>query len=152
MTSSFPPIGWEIPSSSFHYLLILIMYLVYVNNYYTNQIRSLTFKCKFLSYDYAYSGYSSSYDDGFRIDISLDCGLNWDSIFGAKGSDLQTTGYYGSSWLPSGSWKKDSINLSNLGLNGDTIIIRFVAINDYGNNFFLDNVNISGKNILDKKL
>ena len=172
-SSSFPPIGWEIPNSSFGWQKLFVdtgascipSQVVYVNNYYTNQRGSeaylITNKVKlgngvnaqqFLSYDYAYSGYSSSYNDGFRIDISLDCGLNWDSIFGAKGSDLQTTGYYGSSWLPTcGSWKKDSINLSNLGLNGDTIIIRFVAINDYGNNFYLDNVNISGKNILDSK-
>ena len=47
-----------------------------------------------------------------------------------------------------GSWKTDSINLTNWGLNGDTIKVRFVAINDYGNRFFMDNVKIDGQNIL----
>ena len=42
-----------------------------------------------LTYDYAYSGYAGS-DDGFRIDISTDCGDTWDSIYGASGTSLQT--------------------------------------------------------------
>jgi len=57
--------------------------------------------------------------------------------------------YEGSAWSPTcGSWASDSINLSNWGLNGDTIMVRFVAINDYGNHFYMDNVNINGQNIL----
>ena len=52
-------------------------------------------------------------------------------------------------WYPScGSWNTDSINLSSWGFNGDTILIRFVAINDYGNRFFMDNVKVNGQNIL----
>ena len=47
-----------------------------------------------------------------------------------------------------GSWASDSINLSTWGLNGDTIMVRFVAINDYGNHFYMDNININGQNIL----
>jgi hypothetical protein len=102
-----------------------------------------------LTYDYAYSGYASGYDDGLRIDISTDCGSTWDSIYGAIGPDLQTVPYEGSAWWPTcGSWASDSINLSTWGLNGDTIMVRFVAINDYGNHFYMDNVNINGQNIL----
>ena len=67
----------------------------------------------------------------------------------AIGPDLQTTAYVGSAWYPTcGSWATESINLSNWGLNGDTIMVRFVAINDYGNRFFMDNVNINGQNII----
>ena len=102
-----------------------------------------------LTYDYAYSGYASGYDDGLRIDISTDCGSTWDSIYGAIGPDLQTVPYEGSAWSPTcGSWASDSINLSTWGLNGDTIMVRFVAINDYGNHFYMDNININGQNIL----
>ena len=102
-----------------------------------------------LTYDYAYSGYAPGYDDGIRIEISTDCGTTWDSIYGASGPDLQTVPYDGNVWEPTcGSWVTDSINLSNWGLNGDTIMIRFVAINDYGNHFYMDNVTINGQNII----
>ena len=54
----------------------------------------------------------------------------------------------GSAWYPTcGSWKKDTLNLTNFGLNGETIMIRFTAINDYGNRFFMDNVKVNGTNI-----
>ena len=102
-----------------------------------------------LFYDYAYSGYSSGYDDGFRIDISTNCGNTWDSIYGAFGPNLQTVPYFGNAWSPTcGSWIRDSIDLTSFGLNGDTIMVRFAAVNDYGNNFYLDNININGGNIL----
>ena len=101
-----------------------------------------------LTYDYAYCGFSG-YADGFRIEISTDCGTTWDSIYGASGADLQTTGYVNSPWYPTcGSWKTDSLDLTSFGYNGDTIMIGFVAINDYGNRFFMDNVNINVELIL----
>ena len=110
-----------------------------------------------LNFNYAYSGYTNGYDDGFRIDISTNCGNSWDSIYGAIGTDLQTTAYVNSSWFPDcGDWGSDSINLSNWSLNGDTIMLRFVGINDFGNNFYLDNIELNGLNILgvndDKKI
>ena len=62
---------------------------------------------------------------------------------------MQTVPYEGSAWSPTcDSWASDSINLSTWGLNGDTIMVRFVAINDYGNHFYMDNININGQNIL----
>ena len=172
-SSIFPPISWKLSSNSFSWQKIVVdtgincspSTVAYVNHYWINQrgkeaylisnkiaLGSGLAAQNFLTYDYAYSGYANGYNDGFRIDISIDCGATWDSIYSAYGSDLQTTSYVGSPWYPTcGSWKTDSINLSNFGYNGDTIMIRFVAINDYGNRFFLDNVNIAGQNILNNK-
>ena len=104
-----------------------------------------------LTYDYAYCGFSG-YADGLRIEISTDCGATWDSIYGASGVALQTTGYVNSPWYPTcGSWKTDSLDLTSFGYNGDTIMVGFVAINDYGNRFFMDNVNINGKMVFQEQ-
>ena len=169
-TGNFPPISWETPTATFSWQSIVVdtgincqpNTVAYVNHYYieengkeayliSNKVKlgAGTGAQNWLTYDYAYSGYAAGYDDGLRIDISTDCGSTWDSIYGAIGPDLQTTAYVGSPWYPTcGSWATDSINLSNWGLNGDTIMVRFVAINDYGNRFFMDNVNINGQNII----
>ena len=168
--SNFPPTAWELESPTFSWLSTVVDFgidclpttIAYVNHfdiqYPGEEAYLITNKMclgngvnaqNWLTYDYAYSGYASGYDDGLRIDISTDCGSTWDSIYGAIGPDLQTVPYEGSAWSPScGSWASDSINLSTWGLNGDTIMVRFVAINDYGNHFYLDNVNINGQNIL----
>jgi len=167
--SNFPPTAWELESPSFSWLSTVVDFGIdclptttaYVNHYWfqsDDEAYLISNKVSlgngvsaqnWLTYDYAYSGYASGYDDGLRIDISTDCGSTWDSIYGAIGPDLQTVPYEAFAWSPTcGSWASDSINLSNWGLNGDTIMVRFVAINDYGNHFYLDNVNINGQNII----
>ena len=169
-TGNFPPVSWETPAAAFSWQSIVVdtgincqpNTVAYVNHYWIQQngeeaslisnkvkLVSGTNAQNWLTYDYAYSGYAAGYNDGLRIEISTDCGTTWDSIYGAIGPDLQTTAYVGSAWYPTcGSWATDSINLSNWGLNGDTIMVRFVAINDYGNRFFMDNININGQNII----
>ena len=169
-TNTFPPEAWQTPVSSFSWGTMIVdtgincypNKVTYVDHYNISQrgdeaylisnkvkLGSGITAVNYLIYDYAYSGFSGAHKDGFRIDISKDCGASWDSIYGAYGSNLQTTGYVTSIWYPTcGSWKTDSINLTNLGYNNDTIMVRFVAINDYGNLFYMDNVNIKGENIL----
>ncbi len=168
-SGNFPPIAWETPPAIFSWQSIDIdtgmncqpNTVAYVNHYWINErgeeASLISKKIKlgggnsaqnWLTYDYAYCGFSG-YADGFRIEISTDCGATWDSIYGASGTALQTTSYVNSPWYPTcGSWKTDSLDLTSFGYNGDTIMVGFVAINDYGNRFFMDNVNINGQNIL----
>jgi len=169
-TGNFPPTSWETPPATFSWQSIVVdtgincqpNTVAYVDHYYIQQngkeaslvsnkmkLGGGTTAQNWLTFDYAYAGYAAGYDDGLRIEFSTDCGTTWDSIYGAIGPYLQTTAYVGSPWYPTcGSWETDSINLSNWGLNGDTIMVKFVAINDYGNRFFMDNININGQNII----
>ena len=167
----FPPESWNLNSLNYNWMTTTVDFGIdcqptttaFVNHYWVQFPSEETYLISnkialgngslaqnWLTFDYAYSGYASGYDDGFRIDISANCGTSWDSIYGAFGSDLQTVAYESGSWSPTcGSWKSDSINLSDFGLNGDTLMFRFTAINDYGNNFYLDNINVNGQNILE---
>ena len=104
-----------------------------------------------LSFDYAYSLWtdpnsSQIWSDTLIILVSSDCGLTWQNIWEEAGLDLVTTNpvYNEFEWFPSNNsdWNSASINLNSY-LNQDGIIIKFRNINQYENNLFLDNINIS---------
>ena len=169
-SGTFTPESWLQPESVFNWESIVVdtgancypNTVAYVNHYSLQypgkEAQLITNKIKLgggvsaknlLTYDYAYAGYSNAYNDGFRIEISNDCGVTWDSLYGAYGQNLQTTSYSSSSWFPTcNSWQNDTLNLSSYGYNGDTVMLKFVAINNFGNNFFLDNIKINGSNIV----
>ena len=97
-----------------------------------------------LTYDYAYAKYPG-YSDGLRIDISTDCWDSYDVLFLGIGDDLETVDDQGAFWVPvnCSDWSVgNSIDLNSY--SGQEVMIRFTAINGYGNSFFLDNVNILG--------
>jgi PKD repeat protein/photosystem II stability/assembly factor-like uncharacterized protein len=103
-----------------------------------------------LTYDYAYAQYGSGYEDGFRIEISNDCGTSWTMIYEEFGDSLQTVPPQGNWWEPAcGDWQSMAFDLS--AWSNDTIMVRFVAINDFGNNFFLDNINIDDVTEIEEK-
>ena len=99
-----------------------------------------------LEFDYAYTKWGGTYEDGFRIDISADCWESYDTLFYAFGDDLITIPSTNDEWYPSdcADWSaNNSIDLSSY--LGQNVAIRFVAINGWGNNFFMDNINVMGQ-------
>jgi len=106
-----------------------------------------------LTFDYAYAKWGGSYEDGFRIDISTDCWVTYDTLFLAYGDSLETVDDMNSFWVPQdcADWSLgNSIDIS--AYIGNNIMIRFVGINGWGNNFFMDNVNILGGNTGNQEL
>ena len=104
-----------------------------------------------LEFDYAYSlwtdpNLSENWSDTLIILVSSDCGLTWEKIWEKAGNDLVTTNpiFNGFEWFPSSNndWDSENINLNNY-LNMDGIMIKFRNVNQYENNLFLDNINIS---------
>lgn len=97
-----------------------------------------------LTFDVAYARYASNYSDTLQVLISTDCGTSWTSHFYKGGSDLATSPDLGSYFVPqSNEWRSESIDLSGfIGIND--LWISFRGITGWGNNIYVDNVNLQG--------
>jgi hypothetical protein len=96
-----------------------------------------------LSFDVSYNPYGVSYSDSLAVEISTDCGLTYQSIYMKGGLDLSIdNSYLTSVWIPDNTadWRKERIDLS--AYLGGNVLVRFVGINGYGNNLYLDNINV----------
>ncbi len=94
----------------------------------------------FLRFDWSYAQFNDNFADGLEVILSTDCGEHFEEvIFEKDGDELATAPDQISAWFPQESyhWKTAKINLSNY--IGNSIAIRFVNVNGFGNNLFLDN-------------
>ncbi|NNC94140.1 MAG: T9SS type A sorting domain-containing protein [Chitinophagales bacterium] len=97
-----------------------------------------------LTFDVAYAQYDNTYSDGMRVEIAPNCNSFSDVVFNKSGSILATVPDQTTAFSPSSSndWRNETINLDSYA--GSIITIRFVNVNGYGNNLYLDNINING--------
>ena len=95
-----------------------------------------------ISFDVAYARYSNSYSDGLKVEISNDCGATWTEIYNKTGGTLATAPNTTSPFVPTASqWRSENIDLTPYA-NQAALQIRFVGVCGYGNNLYLDNINI----------
>jgi hypothetical protein len=103
----------------------------------------MTFKRAYKSYvDQTAPG---AFADGLSIFISTDCGATYGSaLYFKKGAQLASNGSSTNSFTPSvaADWKMDSVDLSTF--SGQNIIVKFEVSNKYGNNLYIDDINING--------
>lgn len=102
-----------------------------------------------LTFDVAYCGYTTSTpeNDKLQVEISSNCGVTWTSVYNKAGNSLKTKAPQSATFAPSSAseWRNESVSLNSyVGQSG--VLVRFVATSDYGNNLYLDNVNITGLN------
>ncbi len=98
-----------------------------------------------LNFDLAKAQWSSTYNDGLRVEISTDCGVNFTTIYDKDGLDLSTiANYEGSRWVPASGadWRTETIDLSAYANTNS--VIRFVNVAGYSNSTFIDNINVAG--------
>ncbi|PWL32892.1 MAG: hypothetical protein DCO96_00645 [Fluviicola sp. XM-24bin1] len=95
-----------------------------------------------LAFDHTYKQYQSE-NDQLTIYVSTDCGSTWSQVFQASGSNLATlpasTTQYNAP--VAGDWQANTVDLSAYDGMSD-VVIRFEFQSAYGNNLFLDNINV----------
>ena len=97
-----------------------------------------------LTFDLAYATYATEADK-LEVFVSDDCGDNWTNVYNKSGTNLNTAPATTSPFVPSAAqWRNESVNL--FGYSNPSVLIKFVATSAYGNNLYIDNVNLSQLN------
>jgi len=102
-----------------------------------------------MTFDVAYAAYSATYMDGLQVLISTDCGTTWTSLYNKTGTtvatgNLPTAAATTASFVPTtAQWRTETINL-NTYVGNTGAILAFRNLADYGNNLYIDNINITG--------
>ncbi len=99
----------------------------------------------------AYRGYPGNPSDIFQVAVSTDCGGSFTTVYNAR-NDTAFVAPAGSSptqatsYTPSNinQWVRKSLDISQF-IQAGNVQIRFRAINNDGNNMFLDDINIDKK-------
>ncbi|MGK7392656.1 MAG: choice-of-anchor J domain-containing protein [Candidatus Cyclobacteriaceae bacterium M2_1C_046] len=107
----------------------------------------------FLSFYVAYARYEFETKEGLIIKVSEDCGNNYnDTVFEKYGRDLQTVSPTIEEFVPAGpaEWRQEIVDLSKYA--GKDIRLSFIAVNEWGNNLYLDNISVMGSDITDLAL
>lgn len=94
-----------------------------------------------LKFNYAHRRYQSS-NDKLEVKVSTDCGTTWNTVWEKHGADLATvTSGSGEFNASASQYQTAWFNLTEYA-NQSNVIVKFVFTSDYGNNVFVDNIEI----------
>src|SRR5690606_29325681 len=72
----------------------------------------------------------------------------WTNVWSKSGSNLASADPIGVNFIPNSQefwqWKTEIFSLA--GFNKNSVLVKFVATSDNGNNLYLDNINLQQKN------
>ncbi len=98
-----------------------------------------------ITFDLAHKNYPDvSYNDTLQVLVSNDCGATFKIYFNKAGAALATAGSSDQAYVnpASADWKTQKITLTGSVLSAGNIIVEFKNTSDWGNNIFIDNINI----------
>lgn len=96
-----------------------------------------------LTFDRACQGYNAfATNDRLQVLVSADCAETFDVVWDEAGVDLYNAGVSDELFVPGANdWVTDMIDLS--AYIGQEVNVQFKAITDWGNNCWLDNINLT---------
>lgn len=99
-----------------------------------------------LSFRLSYQALTQHFYDGLDIWVSTDGGATWLPAYRKAAPDLSTvTGTTTHSFVPSGTaqWRLETVNLQPFLVKGQKMLILFRNIAGYGNNLYIDDINVT---------
>lgn len=106
-----------------------------------------------MTFDVAYAGYTASSPELDRLEVlySTDCGNTWTSVYNKAGNTLKTANTTQSSFTPTATqWRTETISMNAVAGVAE-VLVKFKATSDYGNNLYIDNLNLTGTPLSVKK-
>ncbi len=95
----------------------------------------------YMTFDVAYA-YYPGYHDSLTVDVSTDCGKTFTAIYEKDSAALATAPDTTNAFIPNATqWRKDTISLN--AYLGSHIQVAFDNIGHYGQNVYIDNINIT---------
>lgn len=102
-----------------------------------------------LTFQYAHKSYSGE-PDKLEVFVSTDCGITWTSLWARSGSTganalITSAGNLTTPFTPTSTqWTQTPVTIDLTAYKSQTIRIKFTATSGYGNNLYLDDINIFG--------
>lgn len=96
-----------------------------------------------LTFEVAHAQYSASYNDRIQVNVSTNCGASWTTVYDKQGAALATAPITTSAYNPSATqWRLETVSLDQF-IGASELLVRFKGISAYGNNAYIDNINIT---------
>ena len=102
-----------------------------------------------LSFAVAHREYSAAESDILDVEISTNCGQTWTNIYSKAGAQLSNSAgtYLTTAYTPAAAdWRVETVNIANFA-SANNVLFKFKATSDYGNNVYVDNINIGTASI-----
>lgn len=108
-----------------------------------------------LSFTLAAAESNPDHINTLQVYATTDCGATWTLMYSKTGSTLITSPTNATPFIPFGSWqwRQETINLSAIG-SASSASFKFIYIRDTlpaANNVFIDNINITGANMMNEQ-
>ena len=101
-----------------------------------------------MTFDVSYAPYDATYYDGLEVLISTDCAQTFTSVYLKSATVLATVAAQTTAFVPtSAQWRAETINLTPY-IGQQNVIIAIRNLAGYGNNLYVDNINITGVAVL----
>jgi thiol-disulfide isomerase/thioredoxin len=97
-----------------------------------------------MTFNLAHARYSNSYTDRLKVQVSSDCGATWTTPYDKSDPSLATTTTaYTSAFVPTATqWRAETVDMTPY-LGQQQVMVKFVAVSGYGNNLYVDDVNLT---------